>query len=481
MLFNSFQFLVFLMVVLPVYFAIPQRARWFWLLLASCVFYMAFIPIYILILFFTIAVDYWAGIQIETARGPLRRFYLWFSLAANVGVLAIFKYYAFLTGNISQLLSFADIPWKLPALNIILPIGLSFHTFQAMSYTIEVYRGHQRAERHLGMYALYVMFFPQLVAGPIERPQNLLHQFRELHFVNYGRIVAGSRLILYGLFKKMVVADNLAQLVNRVYAAPDNFTGPILMLATLFFTIQIYCDFSGYSDMALGLAKLLGYDLMTNFKRPYFARSIADFWRRWHISLSTWFRDYLYYPLGGNRVPLFRACANLLIVFLISGLWHGAGWTFVVWGVLHGSYLVFGKLTEPVRVSVHRWSGLNRLPRLQALVQMGIVFSLVTIAWVFFRAQSFHDAKYILSHMFDFSGFQLLALGRAGLPLFEMTVAVLCVLALIGAEALMELEPPWLGRLWSNRRWRWATYLTTVYAIVFFGYFGRVEFIYFQF
>jgi alginate O-acetyltransferase complex protein AlgI len=481
MLFNSLQFLVFLVVVLPLYFAIPQRARWFWLLLASCVFYMAFIPVYILILFFTIAVDYWAGIRIEEARGGLRRFYLWFSLVANVGVLAVFKYYAFLTGNLSQMLSFAGVPWQLPALDIILPIGLSFHTFQAMSYTVEVYRGHQRAERHLGIYALYVMFFPQLVAGPIERPQNLLHQFRELHLVNYGRIVAGSRLILYGLFKKMVVADNLAQVVNRVYAAPDSFSGPILLLATLFFAIQIYCDFSGYSSIAVGVAKLMGYDLMTNFKRPYFAKSIGEFWRRWHISLSTWFRDYLYFPLGGNRVPLPRACANLMIVFLISGLWHGAGWTFVVWGALHGSYLVVGKISDPWRESFCRWCGVSRFPKLHSLWQMGSVFSLVTVAWVFFRAQSFHDARYVLSHMFNFSGFHLLALGRAGLPIFEMFVALLSVIALFVAEAVMELSPPWFGRMWSVRLCRWSIYLTVVYTIIFFGYFGRVEFIYFQF
>jgi alginate O-acetyltransferase complex protein AlgI len=482
MLFNSFEFLLFFLVVVPLHFALPQRVRWLWLLTMSCIFYMAFIPVYILILGFTIVVDYCAGMLIEAAQGARRRTFLLMSLVANIGALAVFKYYGFLTANLSQLLSLLDMRYMLPALHIILPIGLSFHTFQAMSYTIEVYRGHQKAERHLGIFALYVMFFPQLVAGPIERPQNLLHQFREPHRLDYSRWAEGLRLMLYGLLKKVVVADNLGQVVNLVYTTPTHYSGPVLLLATVFFAFQIYCDFSGYSDIAIGVARLLGYDLMTNFRRPYFATSIAEFWRRWHISLSTWFRDYLYIPLGGSRASTGRVCLNLLIVFLVSGLWHGAAWTFVVWGALHGFYLVVGKLTGPWRASFRRWLGLERCPRLLAIWQAGCVFALVTVAWVFFRARSFHDAGYILTHMFNPRGFQLWAiLGHIALPAFEMFVALLSVGGLLVADWLLEARPQWFLGLWTIRSCRWALYLTGCYLIVFFGYFGRVEFIYFQF
>lgn len=481
MLFNSFEFLIFILVVAPLYFALPQRVRWSWLLVTSCFFYMAFIPVYVLILFFTIIVDYWAGIWIEAAQGRRRKLFLGMSLAANIGILAVFKYYGFLATNFTHFFGLVGLPWQLPAMQIILPIGLSFHTFQAMSYTIEVYRGHQKAERHFGIYALYVMFFPQLVAGPIERPQNLLHQFRETHRVDYHRLVAGLRLILFGLFKKTVVADNLAQVVNKVYATPSDYSGPILLLATLFFTFQIYCDFSGYSDIAIGIARVMGYDLMTNFRRPYFANSIGEFWRRWHISLSTWFRDYLYVPLGGNRVALPRVCLNLMLVFLLSGLWHGAGWTFIAWGALHGAYLVGGKLTSRGRRSIRERCGLGRFPRLLWIWQSGCVFALVTLAWVFFRARSFHDASYILTHMFNPAGFQLGSLGGVGLPLFEMVIAIISMVLLLVTDRLMESPPRWVVDLWAARACRWSVYLTGFYAIVFFGCFGRVEFIYFQF
>src|SRR5262245_25802672 len=300
MLFNSLQFCVFFFVVTSLFFVLPHRWRWLLLLIASCYFYMAFIPVYILILGFTIVIDYIAGILIEDAQGKKRKFLLIASLIANVGVLFVFKYFNFLAN------SFTDLATALSGqqvahigLRIILPIGLSFHTFQSMSYTIEVYRGNQKAERHFGIYALYVMFYPQLVAGPIERPQNLLPQFRQNHNFDYQRVTSGLRLMAWGLFKKTVVADRLALFVNKIYAEPGSFDGPVLLLATLFFAFQIYCDFSGYSEIAIGSARVMGFNLMQNFDRPYHARSISEFWRRWHISLSTWFRDYLYFPLGG--------------------------------------------------------------------------------------------------------------------------------------------------------------------------------------
>ncbi|NJN99133.1 MAG: MBOAT family protein, partial [Anaerolineales bacterium] len=340
MLFNSFEFGIFFIIVTLAYFALPHRQRWFFLLASSCYFYMVFVPVYILILFFTIIVDYWAGIYIEEAAGRKRRAYLLLSIFANLSVLALFKYFNFFNSNLAALTTMLGVNYPIENLSILLPIGLSFHTFQSLSYTIEVYRGHQRAERHLGIFALYVMFYPQLVAGPIERPQNMLPQFHTRHSFNYSEFVSGLRMIAWGLLKKMVVADRLAIFVNSIYGNPGQYTGFPLILATYFFAFQIYYDFSGYSDIALGCARVMGFKLMGNFRQPYLATSISDFWQRWHISLSTWFRDYLYIPLGGNRVSRWHWVTNTLIVFMVSGLWHGANWTFVIWGALHGLYTI---------------------------------------------------------------------------------------------------------------------------------------------
>ncbi len=349
MLFNSLQFAIFFPVVTLLYFLLPHKARVPLLFAASCIFYMAFVPKYILILAVLILIDYAAGIWIENARGHRRKIILIVSLCANVGMLGFFKYFNFLNGNVAALAHFIGWNYSIESLKIILPIGLSFHTFQSMSYTIEVYRGKFKAERSLLHFATYVMFYPQLVAGPIERPQNLLHQFREKHFFNRARFVEGAQLMLTGLFKKIVIADRAAILVNTIYIAPQNFSGAQLLMATWFFAIQIYCDFSGYSDIARGAAKIMGFELMLNFNHPYLAASIADFWRRWHISLSTWFRDYVYFPLGGNRCSVAKNCFNLAVVFLISGFWHGANWTFIIWGALHAVFMIAYVLTEKPR------------------------------------------------------------------------------------------------------------------------------------
>jgi len=335
-LFNSLHFALFFPVVTTLYFLLPHRHRLWMLLLASCYFYMALVPKYILILFFLIAVDYTAGLLIERAPPEKRRLYLLCSLLANVLVLSIFKYFNFINANVGGVIEALGGRWSLPNLNIILPIGLSFHTFQSISYVIEVYRGRQKAERNLGKYALYVLFYPQLVAGPIERPQNLLHQFDEPHRFDYARVTDGLKLMVWGLFKKVVIADRLAVAVDLVYNNPTSYSGWPLVVATYFFAIQIYCDFSGYTDMARGAAQVMGFRMMENFRAPYLATSIGEFWRRWHISLSSWFRDYVYIPMGGNQVPRWRWYANLMAVFLLSGLWHGASWTFVIWGGLHG-------------------------------------------------------------------------------------------------------------------------------------------------
>jgi D-alanyl-lipoteichoic acid acyltransferase DltB (MBOAT superfamily) len=399
MLFNSAAFLIFFPVVTTAYFLLPHRFRWMILLAASCYFYMAFIPKYILILAVTITVDYFAGLGLEKFEGRKKRWVLMASILTNIGMLAFFKYFNFANENLALLAKFIGWNYPIHTLAIILPIGLSFHTFQSLSYTIEVYRGHQKAERHFGYLALYVMYYPQLVAGPIERPQNILHQLHTEQRFEYQRVADGLKRMAWGMFKKIVVADRMVLFVNPVYNDPTQHTGPALVFATLAFAIQIYCDFSGYSDIALGSAQVMGVKLMKNFDHPYFARSISEFWRRWHISLSTWFRDYLYIPLGGNRVPKPRWAFNLFITFLISGLWHGADWTYIIWGALHGSYLVLSVLTEPFWRYFSSLTRLNRLPRLKTVFATLTTFSLVTFAWIFFRAASLSDALYIVRHL----------------------------------------------------------------------------------
>lgn len=404
MLFNSFHFVFFFIIVTSAYFVLPHRQRWILLLLSSCYFYMAFVPIYILILGFTIIVDYFAGIFIEQATGKKRKLYLIISLVANIGVLCVFKYYNFINTNFSFLLQGFGLSNPIPYLSILLPIGLSFHTFQAMSYTIEVYRGNQKAEKHFGLYALYVMFFPQLVAGPIERPQNLLYQFRERHFFVSNRVFEGLKIIIWGLFKKLVIADRLGIYVNGAYNFIDQQDGITLLLATLFFSFQVYCDFSAYSDIAIGSAKVLGFDLMTNFKRPIFAKSTGEFWKRWHISLSSWFKDYLYFPLGGNRRSVPRLYFNLMVVFLISGLWHGANWTYIIWGGINGIYLVFANMTRKYRDKFNSLIRITKHPRALLISQILATFLLISFSRIFFRSRSVGNALTIIKKIFSFKG-----------------------------------------------------------------------------
>lgn len=388
MLFNSIHFAIFFPIATVFYFALPQRARWVWMLACSAYFYMSFVPAYILILIGTIVVDYVAGLLIEQSAGKTRKLYLVMSLVANVGVLAFFKYEVFFAQTVNGLLGKADVP----VLGILLPIGLSFHTFQSMSYTVEVYRGAQKAERHLGIFALYVLYYPQLVAGPIERPQNVLHQLREHHRFEYARVVRGLQQMAWGFIKKMVIADRLAVLVSPVFDSPRTSTAPAVVLAAALFAYQIYCDFSGYSDIALGCSEVMGIRLMRNFDTPYASRSLAEFWRRWHISLSTWFRDYLFIPLGGSRAGRFRTYRNLLIVFAVSGLWHGANWTFIAWGALHGAFLVLENASAKGRAWIRSKLGIDAFPGLAAAIGTISTFAFVCVTWIFFRAVSIGDA-----------------------------------------------------------------------------------------
>ncbi len=483
MLFNSFEFIVFFPLVTLIYFMIPHKYRWAHLLFVSCIFYMAFIPAYILILAFTIVIDYVAGILIENSTGKRRKYFLIMSIVANVAVLCVFKYYNFFIDNVNDLLASLNIHTKpLPYLAIILPIGLSFHTFQAMSYTIEVYRGNQKAERHFGIYALYVMYYPQLVAGPIERPQHILHQLKEPQKFEYDRVVDGLKQMAWGMFKKVVIADNLAGIVNMYYSSPESFNGFSAFLAVIFFSFQIYCDFSGYSDIAIGASKVMGINLMKNFNQPYLANSISNFWKRWHISLSSWFRDYLYIPLGGNKVPVPRMYLNLMIVFVISGFWHGANWTFILWGALHGFYLIIGLM-------ISGRSKNQKLPEKKpaALPYLGTIlltFLLVTFSWIFFRANSVSEAGYIIKQLstttFSFSQIKetLLQL-NISIPFFITISLLICLL--IFSDWLQERA----GIIqFVNRRSvaiRWSVYFAVVGMIMFFGVWGNQQFIYFQF
>jgi alginate O-acetyltransferase complex protein AlgI len=475
MLFNSFHFVLFFIIITTLYFVIPQKFRWPLLLASSCYFYMVFIPIYILILGFTIVVDYFVGIYLEDTKGKRKRIFLVASLFANIGVLAIFKYYNFINDTLTTFLTSLGYNYHLPHLGIILPIGLSFHTFQAMSYTIEVYRGNQKAERNFGIYALYVMFYPQLVAGPIERPQNLLHQFREKHFFEYNRIADGLKQMLWGFFMKLVIADRLAVYVNAVYNHPYQHGGKTLALATIFFAFQIYCDFAGYSNIAIGAAKVLGFKLMTNFNRPYFSRTISEFWKRWHISLSTWFRDYFYIPIGGSRVKIPRWYMNLFLVFLISGLWHGANWTFIIWGALNGFYLVFAIVTEKIRARMQKFFHLDRVPFISKLIQISITFLLVCFAWIFFRAGTMKEAFYIVLSILRFKG-------ALFFDFTTFTYGILGITFLLFIEYYSERKR--MGNLpFRTNHWfkEHLAYAGLALAILMFGVFDGGQFIYFQF
>jgi alginate O-acetyltransferase complex protein AlgI len=466
MSFDSVSFLIFFPIVTTLYFLFPHAYRWGLLLLASAIFYMAFVPSYILILVVTIINDYIAGRMIETAPLRQKNLFLIISILVNVGFLAFFKYFNFINENFALMARIFHQTDPISNLSILLPIGLSFHTFQAMSYTIEVYRGRQKAERHLGIFALYVLFYPQLVAGPIERPQNLLHQFYEKHALKYEQIVSGLKLMTWGFFKKNVIANTLATHVDPVYNHPYGQSGLTLIFATIWFSFQIYADFSGYTDIARGAARVMGFSLMENFRSPYLSSSISEFWTRWHISLSTWFRDYVYFPLGGNRVPFWRWQTNLIIVFLISGLWHGAKWTFLIWGFLHGSFLITEHCWK-------RWgkSWSKSIPNQFSVV---LVFGIVTLAWIFFRANHVSDAFYIVTHL----GHQWTT--SAGLDVIKTGfLEVLCLFLLL-AESKMALD--WYQAvIQPSLVLRWSSYYLLIASIVLLGTFSDNRFIYFQF
>ena len=486
MLFNSLQFVVFFLVVFFVYwFALKNnfRAQNIFLLLGSCIFYMAFIPAYILILAITILIDYSAGIYIEKTEGRKRKLILIISIISTCMVLFVFKYFNFFNSNFQLIADLLHLHYPVQMMKIILPIGLSFHTFQSLSYVVEVYRKNQKAEYNFLTYSLYVMFFPQLVAGPIERAAHLLPQFNNPRKFDYSLASSGAKLILLGYFKKVVIADKIAPFVNGVYNTPQDYPGFPMVVATVLFAFQIYCDFSGYSEIAIGTARLLGFELMTNFRQPYFSKSLGEFWHRWHISLSTWFRDYVYIPLGGNKVSVARNALNIFITFTVSGLWHGANWTFIVWGAFHGGVIVLERFTSSTVKKIFSF-----IPQaISNAVAVLFTFALACFGWIFFRANNMHDALFIIRNMFsdigDYTNPLKLSIKFRGLGFKAPDLAELIffIVFLIAVELFSQRER--MEKLFLRKPiLKWGFYYLILLMIVFLGFENAADnFIYFQF
>lgn len=491
MLFNSFSYLLFFPVVVLLYFIVPHKGRHLWLLVASYYFYMSWNPKYAMLMGLSTLITFVSGLLIGSKNATTWQKKLWvfLSLASNLAILFFYKYFSFFIENVNRLLDATGTQLLSPTFDVILPVGISFYTFQALSYTMDVYRGEIYVETSLVKYALFVSFFPQLVAGPIERSKNLLVQISRKRSFNYERVKNGLMLILWGLFLKLVIADRVAIVVNTVYNNYADYAGFELIVATVFFGIQIYCDFASYSTIAIGSAKVIGFQLMDNFRQPYFSRSISEFWHRWHISLSTWFRDYLYIPLGGNRKGTARKYLNIMIVFIVSGLWHGANWTFVIWGFLHGIFQVVGQVTKPFKEKVTDLLGIDRERTSYKLGQMLITFCLANFAWIFFRAPSVTAAKGIIDGMvsvwnpwiFTDGGLYLL-----GLSVKSFWAAVVAILVLIGVSiAEYRGVAVWDRFAEQGIVFRWAVSLGLIFVIIIFGIYGpgysASQFIYFQF
>jgi alginate O-acetyltransferase complex protein AlgI len=476
MLFNSGQYLWFLPLVVFAYYLIPQRFRWLLLLAASYYFYMCWRMEYVLLIVGTTLVDFGVGIAISKARERRSKLLLLLaSLGLNLGLLFLFKYFDFFSMSLRGAFDLVNITIAAPELKLVLPVGISFYTFQSIAYVVEVYRGNVPAERHLGRFAAYISFFPQLVAGPIERPKHLLPQFKVRHKPNYEAMATGLNLIAFGFFKKVVVADRCAMYVKEVFGTPEQFGAWATGMGIFLFAIQIYCDFSGYSDIAIGSARLMGFDLMQNFDRPYLSRNIAEFWRKWHISLSTWFRDYLYLPLGGQKRSVWRNHFNVFITFLVSGLWHGANWTYVVWGAFHGILLIVDRQFRRKPKTNSEAMPRNALLEWRYWPQISLTFVLVCIGWVFFRAQNLGDAGTLFGNLLDFSQGPSSIIIRAG----NQTLGLLNFIILAAALALLFLS----GFLPRNMKLRYnlAFLVFVSLVILFFGRNAGNEFIYFQF
>ena len=489
MLFNSLKFAAFFPAVTFAYWVLPHRLRNLMLLAASYLFYMCWNPKYALLMLFSTAITWAAGLAVSRSTTKTRKKWaVGLSLTANLAVLALFKYASFVIENINAIRQSMGLGAVGTGFSLLLPVGISFYIFQAIGYTIDVYRGDVQAERSFCTYALFVSFFPQLVAGPIERSANMLPQFKTKHRFSYDEAKAGLVQMLWGYVQKLLLADRLAILVDAVYAQPEQFGTVPMVLAVVFFALQLYCDFSSYSDIAIGAARVMGFSLMRNFNSPYLSRSIGEFWDSWHISLSTWFQDYLYIPLGGSRRGTVRTCVNLMIVFLVSGLWHGAAWTFVVWGAAHGLYTVAARLSRGPRAQLCEALHIRRESALHQSLCALLTFTFTSLAFVVFRAETLGKAAAIFRGLFRWdpapfggSGFEGLGIDRP-----DFIVALLAAAVLILCDALRRKHGPLTALLLKKPVLvQWAALLTAILAITVFGMYGagyeEKPFIYFQF
>jgi alginate O-acetyltransferase complex protein AlgI len=484
MIFNSLQYALFLPLVVILYYVLPQKIRWVFLLVASYYFYMCWNSKYAVMLLLSTAVTFFAAQLLHKAKDKrMKVFYLVACLGINLGVLFVFKYFNFFNETIADFAGLMGLRYQPSKLSLLLPVGISFYTFQSLGYVIDVYKGKAEPMRHFGKFALFVSFFPQIAAGPIGRIESLRPQFDLHQRFDFDRIRSGLLQIGLGLFKKLVIADRLAVLVNTVYDKPGVHNGLSFALASVFFSFQIYCDFSGYTDIAIGSAKLLGINLMENFRRPYLAMTVAGFWKRWHISLTSWFKDYVYIPLGGNRK---RHLPNILIVFLVSGLWHGASLTFIIWGLLNGFYQVAGILTKPFTDRLKALLRITGTSMTYGFLKRIENFALITFAWIFFRANSVGDLRLILSKLFTwnmsfFSNFNTASLGMGRI---DLVLSVLLIVVLILFELVQEKVS--IGAFLRKEPlvFRWAAYLAVIATIIVFGVYGdanSTQFIYFKF
>lgn len=494
MLFNSLQFLLFFPVVTLLYSVIPQRAKVYWLLAASYYFYMCWNARYALLLLFSTAVTYLSGILIAYGAKTTRMKKLWVALSfcANLSILFFFKYSNFVFDSLRQVFAALHIQLHLPVIDVLLPVGISFYIFQALSYTVDVYRGDVACEKNFARYALFVSFFPQLVAGPIERSGHLLTQIQNAPKPSYAGVKSGLLLMLWGFFEKMILADQAALVVDRIFAEYQSMNAVQILFGVLLFALQIYCDFGGYSHIAIGAAEVMGFSLMENFRQPYFAVSVQDFWRRWHVSLSTWFRDYLYIPLGGNRKGTARKYLNLMITFCVSGLWHGSAWTYVIWGGLNGAFQVAGGLTAPARRRIKQALRVKETGWIAGLWSRLVTFVLIDFAWLFFRAESLDQALFMLRRVLtEFSASQLQAASFLLRADETASVRWLCMMA--AALLILFLADLWRERWGGARAWLlrqpwWlvsAVAIAGVCAVLVFGVYGdgydAAQFVYFQF
>ncbi|MGR7813231.1 MBOAT family O-acyltransferase [Lacinutrix undariae] len=482
MLFNSIDFAIFLPIVFLLYWFVVNKnlkLQNLLIVLASYLFYGWWDWRFLALILFSTVIDYSIGVALSKEEHiKKRKILLWISILVNLGFLGFFKYYNFFLDNFITAFSFLGTPINIQGLNIILPVGISFYTFQTLSYTIDVYRKKLEPTKDFIAFTAFVSFFPQLVAGPIERASNLLPQFYKKRTFNYSKAVDGLRQILWGLFKKIVIADNCSQIANEIFNNSNDYSGSTLVLGAIFFTFQIYGDFSGYSDIAIGTSRLFGFDLKQNFAFPYFSRDIAEFWRRWHISLSTWFRDYLYIPLGGSRGGTWMKVRNTFIIFMVSGFWHGANWTFIAWGTLNAMYFLPLLLLNKNRMNTDVVAKDNKWPSLKELLLMTSTFGLTVFAWIFFRAENMNHALNYISTIFSKSLFNI--------PKFSGINNAIIVLILI----LIFLGIEWSGRRQqyaiekTGHNWkkiyRYAMYYAIIFAILWYS--GKEQqFIYFQF